>query len=230
MEKKNRQAFKQAMLDAVLEEFKDIPAEQDIDLEFSGDFEAWGKRLLEQPQEKPVRSMRKGLRRAILIAAIIAALVTTAMAVPVIREGLIKFFQQNAGTHYEFSFDPEQAATAPDTIEKEYAPSYIPEEYSEVTYIVTDEVIIRDWATESGEYLSFQQEVIPRDSEGPQPNAENVTVETILINDYKVFLVHSYHYMYHWTDNEYFYQLIIDPSIPEEERIEIFNSISPIEH
>lgn len=225
-----QQAFKQALLDAALEEFRDIPAEKDIDLEFSAEFEEMGRRLLEKPQRKPVRTLGRGLRRAILIAAIIAALAITAMAVPAIREGLIKFFSHNAGTHYEFSFDPEQAATAPDTIEKEYAPSYIPEGYSEVTYIVTDEVIIHDWATESGEYLSFQQEVIPLDSGGPHPNAENVTVETILINGYEVFLVHSYHYMYHWTDNEYFYQLTLSPSIPEEERIQVFNSISLVEN
>lgn len=229
MEKMKQQAFKQALLDAALEEFRDIPAEKDIDLELSEEFEAMGRQLLERPEKKAVRTLGRGLRRAILIAAIIAALATTAMAVPAIREALIKFFSHNAGTHYEFSFDPEQAATAPDIIEKEYAPTYIPEGYSEDTYIVTDVVIIREWVAENGEHLSFQQEAIPRNGEGPHPNAENVSVETIYLNGYEVFRVHSRGYMYHWTDNEYFYQLIFAPSISEEECNNVFNSISLVE-
>ena len=230
MEKMKQQAFKQALLDAALEEFQDIPGEQDIDLEFSPGFEEMGKRLLEKPQKKPIRTLGRGLRRALLIAAILAALTTTALAVPAIREGLIKFFQQNAGTHYEFTFDPEQAATAPKTIEKEYAPTYIPEGYREDSRIVTEDVIMHVWTAETGKYLAFRQETIPQDSEGPHPNAENVTIETVLINGYEVFLVHSSYYMYHWTDNEYFYQLILSPSIPEEERIQVFNSILLIEN
>ena len=230
MDTTKQQIFKQALLDATLEEFKDIPDEQDIDLEFSEHFEAWGRSILCPSGDPPVRRFRKGLRRALLIAAILAALTTTVLAVPAIREGLIKFFQQNAGTHYEFSFDPEQAATAPKTIEKEYAPTYIPEGYREDSHIVTEDVIMHVWTAETGEYLSFRQETIPQDSEGPHPNAENVTIETVLINGYEVFLVHSSYYMYHWTDNEYFYQLILSPSIPEEERIQVLYSISLIEN
>lgn len=228
MDKRIHPAFKQALLDAALEEFKDIPAEKDIDPEFSEEFEAWGQSMIASP--KPAaRPLRKSLRRLILIAAILAALVTTAMATPAIREALIKFFAHNAGTHYEFSFDPEQAAAAPKTIEKEYAPTYIPEGYREDSYIVTDEVISRVWIAPTGRYLSFQQETIPKDSEGPHPNAENVFVDTLLLNGYEVFLVRSSYYLYHWTDNEYFYQLILDPSIPEEERIQVFNSITLLE-
>ena len=230
MDTTKQQIFKQALLDAALEEFKDIPDEQDIDLEFSEHFEAWGHSMLCPSGDPPVRRFRKGLRRALLIAAILAALTTTVLAVPAIREELIKFFQQNAGTHYEFSFDPEQAATAPKTIEKEYAPTYIPEGYNEITHIVLEDLIIREWVTEHGGYLSFQQEVIPHGSGGPQPNAENVTVERVLINGYKVFSVYCEGYMYHWTDTEYFYQLIFDQSITEEECIKIFNSISPVEN
>lgn len=229
MEKMKQQAFKQALLDAALEEFRDIPAEKDIDLELSEEFEAMGRQLLERPEKKAVRTLGRGLRRAILIAAIIAALATTAMAVPAIREALIKFFSHNAGTHYEFSFDPEQAATAPDTIEKEYAPTYIPEGYSEDTYLVSEEVIIRIWASENGEHITFLQQIVPVDGTTPYPNAENVAVETINLNGYEVFCINSQGYMYHWTDNAYFYQLVFDSSVTEEECLKVFSSISPVD-
>ena len=120
MEKKKLPAFKQALLDATLEEFRDIPSEEEIDLEFSEEFEAWAQELLKGPQKRGSRPRGKTLRRLIILAAILAALVTAALATPAIREALIEFFTHNRGTHYEFSFDPEQAATAPRTIETEY--------------------------------------------------------------------------------------------------------------
>lgn len=229
MEKMKQQAFKQALLDAALEEFQDIPAEKDIDLELSEEFEAMGRQLLERPEKKAVRTLGKGLRRAILIAAIIAALATTAMAVPAIREALIKFFSHNAGTHYEFSFDPEQAATAPDTIEKEYAPTYIPEGYSKDSCIETEELIAHMWVSESGEHIMFLQQIIPSNGSTPQPDAEDVTIETINLNGYEVFCINSQGYMYHWTDNAYFYQLVFDSSVTKEECLKVFSSISPVD-
>ena len=230
MEKKKLPAFKQALLDATLEEFRDIPSEEEIDLEFSEEFEAWAQELLKGPQKRGSRPRGKTLRRLIILAAILAALVTAALATPAIREALIEFFTHNRGTHYEFSFDPEQAATAPRTIETEYCPTYIPERFVEDTYLVTDAVITRIWKSDNGEYLAFSQETIPPDGEGPHPDAEDVTVETIELNGYEVFVVRSGHCMYYWTDNEYLYSLILDSSVPEEEQIRVFYSISPMEN
>lgn len=230
MEKMKQQAFKQALLDAALEEFKDIPAEKDIDLELSAGFEEMGRRLLEKPQKKPIRTLGRGLRRAILIAAIIAALAITAMAVPAIREGLIKFFQQNAGTHYEFTFDPEQAATAPKTIEKAYMPTYIPDGYTAEVIDINPDLVVGIWVSEAGEYISFDQLPIPNDSEGPQPDAGDVTVETIVLNGYEVFCVYTDGYTYHWTDNEYFYQLYFNASISKEDSLKVFSSITLTEN
>ena len=98
----------------------------------------------------------------------------------------------------------------------------------EDTYLVTDAVITRIWKSDNGEYLAFSQETIPPDGEGPHPNAEDVAVERILLNGYEVFLVRSGHRLYYWTDNEYLYSLILDPSIPEEEGNQIFYSIFPL--
>ena len=226
MDKTKQQTFKQAMLDAALEEFKDIPGEQDIDLEFSEHFEAWGHSMLCPSGDPPVRRFRKGLRRALFIAAILAALTTTVLAVPAIREGLIKFFQQNAGTHYEFSFDPEQAATAPKTIEKAYMPTYIPNGYTAEVIDINSDLVVGIWVSGAGEYISFDQLPIPNDSEGPQPDAEDVTVETIVLNGYEVFCVYADGYTYHWTDNEYFYQLYFNASIAKEDSLKVFSSIT----
>ena len=70
-------------------------------------------------------------RRIILIIAIIAILVVTTMAVPAVREAIIRFFAVDRETHYEFQFDPDQAAVAPENIETVYKPAYIPEGFYE---------------------------------------------------------------------------------------------------
>ena len=228
MAKNTQQTFNRALRDAALEEFRDIPAEGDIDLEFSEAFEAWGQSMLASP--KPAaRPLRKSLRRLILIAAILAALVTTAMATPAIREALIKFFAHNAGTHYEFSFDPEQAATAPRYIEQAYLPTYIPDGYTAETVVIHPGFVTGMWSSESGGYMMFNQLPIPNDGEGPAPDAEDVTVEILNLNGYEVFCVYAEGYMYHWTDNKYFYHLYFSPSIAKEDSIKVFFSIAPTE-
>ena len=236
MEKKKLPAFKQALLDATLEEFRDIPSEEEIDLEFSEEFEAWAQELLKGPQKRGSRPRGKTLRRLIILAAILAALVTAALATPAIREALIEFFTHNRGTHYEFSFDPEQAATAPRTIETEYCPTYIPEGYVEDAYIVTDTVIMRAWVTDNGEHMLYQQNTIMVEGQledwygGTHVNAENVIVDTVYLNGYEVFRVYQEGYMYYWTDNSYFYQLTLCESFSDEEGFRIFSSISPVEN
>jgi len=218
--------FEQALLNASLEAFADIPSEEELDLELSDAFVEKGEELVARVRRGGLRKVGTTVRRIILVAAIIVALAVTAMAVPSIREAIIRFFATNAGTHYEFSFDPEQAATAPDHIEKVYKPTYIPEGFSEDTTFVDAALVCYIWYSESGDYISFDQLPIPNDSEGPQPDAEDVEVVTLNLNGYEVFAVYSDGFtLYHWTDNEYFYVLTLGPSVSDDECIKVFYSI-----
>lgn len=226
MHKTELKPFEQALLDTSLEEFADIPAEEELELELSAAFEEKGAELIARVRRGNLRKVSTTVRRIILIAAIIAALAVSAMAVPSIREGIIRFFATNAGTHYEFSFDPEQAATAPEYIEKVYKPTYIPEGFYEDTAFIDIGCVVYIWYSESGDYISFDQLPIPNDSEGPQPDAEDVEVETLNLNGYEVFAVYSDGFtLYHWTDNEYFYVLALGPSVTNDECIKVFYSI-----
>lgn len=220
--------FEQALLDAALEEFADIPSEEEISLTFSEEFEEAGAELVEKARRGKVPSVSRTLRRVLLVAAIVAALATTVMATPSFRDAVIRFFSSNAGTHYEFSFDPEQAATAPEYIEKVYKPTYIPEGFSEDFAYVDIGYVCYIWLSESGESISFDQMTIPNDSEGPAPDAEQSTVETLNLNGYEVFCVsrEGEGTIYYWTDNAYFYQLYYGVSISREEGNKIFYSIA----
>lgn len=226
MSKTKLTPFEQALLDACLEEFADIPAEEEIALEPSESFSEKSAALIAQARRGRLRTLSKTARRILLVAAILAALITTAMAIPAVREGIIRFFTQNAGTHYEFSFDPEQAATAPEYIEKVYKPTYIPEGFREDTVFIDSSYVCYFWFSESGESITFDQMPIPNDTEGPAPDAEDVTVEILNLSGYQVFVVHAEIVMYHWTDNEYFYLLTVPTTLSTEDQHNIFYSIS----
>ena len=227
MEQNERTPFQQALLDATLESYADIPAEAEIDAQFSRKFLHQSDTLLNNARKGKSQRTGKNLGRILLVAAILAALTTTALAVPAIREALIKFFAKDAETHYEFYFDPEQAATAPEHVEKVYKPTYIPDGFCEDFIFIDLSGAAYTWLSENGDYITFDQMIIPNDTEGPAPDAEDVVVEILCLNGYQVFCVYSDGYtMYHWTDNAYFYQLIMGPSVSEEDCERIFYSIA----
>lgn len=210
MKSGNRSPFEQALLDACLEEYAQIPPEEAI-----------------HRQETKPRRGRKTVRRLLLVAAILAMLATTVSAVPALRDGLIDFFYRNAGTHYEFYFDREKAANAPTTIEKVYRPTYIPEGFtanSETTHVG---FVAMDWVAENGDYIVFDQDIIPADTEGPSLDAEAGEAEVRILNGYQVFYVRCDEYtMYHWTDCEYLFLLVVASPLSEDECNNIFYSIT----
>ena len=90
----SHEQLKEALVAATLADFQDVPVEEEIDYTFSGSFEAWAEKLLRQMRSgKRYVSTAGRVLRAILIAAIIAALLAgTAMAIPAVRERILKIF------------------------------------------------------------------------------------------------------------------------------------------
>ena len=90
----SHEQLKEALVAATLADFRAVPAEEEIEYAFSGGFEKWAVRLLRQMRSgKRYVSTAGRVLRAILIAALIAALLAgTAMAIPVVRERILKIF------------------------------------------------------------------------------------------------------------------------------------------
>ena len=239
--------FKQALLEVSLEQWHDLPAEKDIDLQPSKAFLEKSIRLIADVRRGNIGRMGTVLRRAILIAAILAALAITALAIPTIRKNTsqsekstltvwadpdakhkdsIHFDIVNFGTHYAFRFDQKQTATAPYQIKKYFKPAYIPMGYTETDSLVGAFSTNFIWQSDSGAYITFAQMVIPKNLQGPHPNAENVRAEMLYINDYPVFYVYNDRYkQYYWTDHEYFYGMTFYATISEEDCLKVINNI-----
>ena len=220
--------FEQALLDANLEEFADIPAEDAIDLTLSEEFELEGMALLEKARRGRVPRFGKALRRALLIAAIIAALATAAMAIPSVRETIIDFFAKNVGTHHVIEFDPEQAATAPKYLERVFVPTYIPEEFHLGEGSVNFARVLYLWEHDSNpdRYVFYEQQPLPLYPNGG-PDSEHTTSRYIIWDHYRVFCVEDGIWRYYgWTDNAYYYEMICYADISEDEIYRIFASIT----
>ena len=230
MSKKTMTPFEQALLDATLEEFSDIPDhEEEIDVTFSIAFVEKSERLIQNMQRKTWRYVNTTTKRIALIAIIVALLATTVMAFPSIREAIIKFFLHDEGTHYEFSFDPEQAANAPNCIETAYVPSYIPDGYSKSFETINIATVAIGWCNSDNWEIYYNQAPMPDDFKNSTRggiNAEGATTQSIGINGYEVIRIEDAEVVsYVWTNNEYMFTLMCEKAISEEEIEKIFNSV-----
>ena len=90
--KKVLSEFQSALLDATLDDFSDIPHEDDINIEMSANFLTNADALIANSKRQSLHTVNLTLKRLILIAAIISMLATTAMAIPAVREAIIDFF------------------------------------------------------------------------------------------------------------------------------------------
>lgn len=224
MEVKEQTAFKRALKSVMLEEFAEIPPEEEIDIRVSNRFHRACEKMIRQNGQEPVRRIRSSVRRAVLIAALLSMLAIGVFAIPSVRDTVARFFVWDEGDYYKFSFDPEQAATAPEFIEKTYRATYIPEGFTETTADSSLSGCCRYWAdAERKTYIMFDQTVIGGVDKVPYGD-ESVS-EILNLNGYQVFCVRDEAIKYFWTDNEYFFSLYCGPGISEAEMRKIFSGI-----
>lgn len=225
MNKKSLSPFQQALLDAQMEQWKDIPSEEEMEITLSEEFQEKGKKLISKTKRKKSWNIKTTVRKMAFAAAVLAALAISTLAIPYVREGLARFLVPNNGDAYPFDFDDDLLASAPERIEKVYKPTYIPEGYREEAIIGTQWVVYM-WQGDGGKMITFGQYPLSDASVRPQPDAEGLQVEGALPDGNKVLsMSNESSRMYFWTDNEYFYRLICSNSVPTDESNKMLNNI-----
>ena len=230
MRKQKMTTFEQALLDATLEEFADIPEkEAEIDVTFSPAFAAKSEKLLQNTQRKSWRHVNATMKRVALVAILAALLLTTAMAIPAVREEVIRFFIREEGTHLAFTFDPEQAAHTPESIETVHMPTYLPDGYREDTRSTSASSVYATWRDQYGNAIVYHQLPVsnePCNSELYGISSNGSRMRVLFLNGYKVLSVQDgCTISYMWTDREYFYDLSCSSAVSQKEIIQIFGSI-----
>lgn len=229
---KNLSPFEQAVIDSILNEYQELPDENDLPDEFSSEFQIWSQKLIRKTHNPYWYYVNTTVKKVILIAIILSMMTMTALAVPSIREAIIDFFFHNHGERYGITFNPEEAATAPETIETVMFPSFVPKDLLMVDQNFTTGIVYGFWTNDNSEIVRYTQTRIPRNATDDNwigIDAEDVTRTTQIIGEYLVEIVwYDESYCLYWTDNAYIYSLELPNSISEEVMIEMFSSIQPI--
>lgn len=225
--------FEQALLDVNLEEFMDVPTEQDIDMEFSGQFQVKADELIQKSERNHWSSGKVFLRKVALVALIAGLLLLTACAVRLIWENIISFQVEDAGTHYEFFYDPDDIANAPRWVETVYFPSYLPAGYKNTLTQYTVAGVFGFWEAENERSLNFFQELLPEDplsGESGDINSEGAGAEWITVNNCQVLRIEDKEWIsYVWVTNQYEFSIMCQKPISDDEIIKVFDSIRVVE-
>lgn len=237
MKTMTRSIFESALLDAVLEDFADIPEnEDDIDWEFSPQFLEKMEALIRKTKRRTWRYVNTTAKRVLLVAIISVLLACSAMAIPGVRNAVIRFFATEKGPKFEFTFDAAQSANVPERIETVYFPAYIPEGYHklETFWLIDPSLISVAWENgeHAKEYIMYAQRCLPKspDPIGFALNADNAETQTLILGDYEVFYVHHLgaEQTYSWTNDEYFFSMNFPEHMSQEEMQKIFFSIQVV--
>ena len=233
---KQLSTFEKALLDVTLEEYADISPDQDEEPELSPTFLQKMERLSRRVDQKGNYRPRVIKRRLFLVAAIIVfALAATAAWVPAIREGLIHFFTQDSGVAYTIHFTKEDVASAPKEIETYYAPSYVPEGYTENSDSGHGVWI---YETMAGDFLEYDQNVIWQDDPSftdgnpihMSINSEGMDVRYFVVDGFEIMVIESKdggEANYVWTDYNYLYSISAVPAIDTNEIVKMISSLKP---
>lgn len=150
----SRADLNKAFREAASYEFREIPRNDAlIQYEFSVGFEQRMEALLKKEKKLSWRMFNTAAKRAVIVATLLVMMLTTACAVPSIREPLVEFVKEIFETHILLDFDRE----GPDVIEEEYYPTFIPSGYEE-EWVDQDEGYLKIYyKDEDGNRLDFTQ-------------------------------------------------------------------------
>ena len=216
--------FQQALVNSVL---KDYDAAL-VDVARTGPSPKLEKWMQNEVQASQKRMNASRFAKGILIAAIITALLAfSAMAVPAVRDAIIHFFMIEYEDHYNITFDPQQAATAPEEIEVYYDISYMPSGFMFAAESKTSGSNVMLWISDSGKFIQYIQSILPNDA--TVDNWIGIDFEgepqSRIIEGYDVKIIPGKEStIWVWTNNAYIFTLELPLDLSEEELTRIFAS------
>ena len=225
-----------ALLECALDRYQHVPQEHEISYTFSKRFEKAGRLLIKKTKphqhQHSANFGSRSLRVAIAVAILLALLSLTAMAVPAIREALIAFFLSEREDSYGITFDPEQAATAPQGVQTYRTPQYIPDGYELILDDKSMAAVVVAWMNNQGQLITYNQVSLPLDATRDNWigfNSEGAERLTINLCGYQVeILQYVNDYIAIWTDNEYLYYMDMENTVSFDALEQIISSIIPI--
>lgn len=204
----NLKLFQRVLIEASDEKAQRILAEYPEEIVFSKHHEKIMHKILTSSRKYPTvghgRMSRK--KRMMILLVAILVLLLSGLTVYASRDALVRFVEQIHEKYISVFYQKEHGADVPDTIEKEYTLSYVPEGYELKKYEAYSSSVQSEWRNPSNEYILFVQNVIG----GSIYNFDNEhgNFEEWMVEEYHVFTArYATSNVYLWNDGQYSYFL-----------------------
>lgn len=219
--------FKQAISEALCEEYvKSIP-EHNSDHIFSDSFNKKMEKLIKRQKKPYYKIINTAGKRAACIA--VAALIlsfSTVMGVDALRNAFKNFIIKIFSTYSEISYVEESDVSSPDTIESIYSITYDLSDY-EIDYEDYDSVRRHIIYKKDDIYIDYYQWI--KSEYDAHLNTEDAEISQMEIQGHEAIYYcdnHNYHNLI-WDNGEYV--IMVNSNIGKNELIDIANSVQKVE-
>lgn len=200
----NDAILKSALKDALLQEVSLLPSEEELSKPYSisSKCDRKIKRIMRSAQKPVVKIMHFTVRRSLVAAVAIMLLLTGCMAIPPIREQVVKFFMEITPIYSELKFDKPSSEYA--DIEFTHDLPTPPKGYEvteEIKSVISYDV---QFANKAGEIIYYSK--VEAENSTMLLDTEGITTTDIYINGCKGFkYTNKGTNNIIWTDEKYVY-------------------------
>lgn len=224
----NLHLFQKALIEATNEKTQMIMKNYTEDISFSKQHKKTMKRILAFSPKSLSVGHNKFLNKKRFIALLVAIIVLTigGLTVYAKRDAVIHFFEQVYEKFIQVLYqgDQDNEKNIPDTIEKEYVPSYVPKGYELQEYVYDLSSVQVKWQSSDEAFICFEQSTIGTiyGFDNEHGNFEELTV-----GEYTVYSVHyGARNKYLWNDGKYSYSIECSVELSLEEISQMILSVT----
>lgn len=221
------QNFKAALWALAETELAELPARETLSYTYSKHFLRGMKRILRAEKYGYLKLVNAKWKRTVAACVTVCILLSGAMSVKAIREPVIEFIEYcyEEFTRFVFGENNSSELDVPETIETEYAPTYIPEGYTQTSSESHLQVSSITYENSNLEKIIFMQTVVTYINWNF--DTETKDYQIIDVNGMEVYyLVDDTHGYYQWFNNNYLFSLDFTGDIKQEEVLRIISSIT----
>ncbi len=219
--------YDKLMIEA-LKRYKDtqlssVPAENDIQYEFTQNFNRKMNKLIERQEKRNNKIFNNTAKKAATIILAIVMGLSLTLSIEAIREPIFKFFYEVFFNRTEINYNVDND----DTITTYYTLPIIPEGYVKTTDALINELGTDIcWINENNKTINFKQSIANIDS---SIDSEDSNVMEVTVNNTNTLYCNNGHsIIYAWSEYGYYFELIYPSELGEKYMYNIIGKLEEI--
>ena len=220
------QNFKAALWALAEIELAELPARETLSYTYSKHFLRGMQRILRAEKYGYLKLVNAKWKRTVAACITVCILLSGAMSVKAIREPVIEFIEYcyEEFTRFVFGENDSSELDVPETIETEYAPTYIPEGYTKTSSESHLQVSSITYENSNQEKIVFMQTIALNTERIFDTETEDY--QKLMVDGLEIYyLVDDTHGHYQWIENNYLFSLEFTGNISQEEVLKIIDSL-----